>query len=288
MLRVAVPNKGTLSEPASEILSEAGYRRRTDPKDLTVIDPANHVEFFFLRPKDIAIYVGSGELDFGITGRDLVLDSGAPVRERLALGFGSSTFRYAGPAGRDWTTADLAGKRIASAYPNLVRQDLAANGIDATVIRLDGAVEISVQLGVADAIADVVGSGRTLRMHDLVAFGDPLCDSEAVLIERVGDGDGDGAGKTTGAREQLVARIQGVVFGQQYLMLDYDCPKSSLDKATSITPGLESPTIAPLADEDWVAVRALVPRRGVNEIMDELATIGAKAILASDIRFCRF
>jgi ATP phosphoribosyltransferase len=286
MLRVAVPNKGALSEPASEILAEAGYRRRTDPKDLTVIDPANQVEFFFLRPKDIAIYVGSGELDFGITGRDLVLDSGASVRERLALGFGSSTFRYAGPAGRDWTTADLAGKRIASAYPNLVRQDLAARGIDATVIRLDGAVEISVQLGVADAIADVVGSGRTLRMHDLVAFGDPLCDSEAVLIERV-DAGGD-EGNPTGAREQLVARIQGVVFGQQYLMLDYDCPRSCLDKATSITPGLESPTIAPLADADWVAVRALVPRRGVNEIMDELAAIGAKAILASDIRFCRF
>ena len=184
MLRVAVPNKGTLSEPASEILSEAGYRRRTDPKDLTVIDPVNHVEFFFLRPKDIAIYVGSGELDFGITGRDLVLDSDAPVRERLALGFGSSSFRYAGPAGQEWTTADLAGKRIATAYPNLVRKDLAAKGIDATVIRLDGAVEISVQLGVADAIADVVGSGRTLGMHDLVAFGEPLCDSEAVLIER--------------------------------------------------------------------------------------------------------
>jgi ATP phosphoribosyltransferase len=281
MLRVAVPNKGTLSEPASEILAEAGYRRRTDPKDLTVIDPVNHVEFFFLRPKDIAIYVGSGELDFGITGRDLVLDSDAPVRERLALGFGSSSFRYAGPAGRDWTTNDLAGKRIATAYPNLVRKDLAAKGIDATVIRLDGAVEISVQLGVADAIADVVGSGRTLAMHNLVAFGEPLCDSEAVLIERADT-------EATPARDQLVARVQGVVFGQQYLMLDYDCPRLVLDKATSITPGLESPTIAPLADPDWVAVRALVPRRGVNEIMDELAVIGAKAILASDIRFCRF
>jgi ATP phosphoribosyltransferase len=281
MLRVAVPNKGTLSEPASEILAEAGYRRRTDPKDLTVIDPVNHVEFFFLRPKDIAIYVGSGELDLGITGRDLVLDSDAPVRERLALGFGSSSFRYAGPAGQEWTTADLAGKRIATAYPNLVRKDLAAKGIDATVIRLDGAVEISVQLGVADAIADVVGSGRTLGMHDLVAFGEPLCDSEAVLIERADS-------ESSPARDQLVARVQGVVFGQQYLMLDYDCPRSVLDKATSITPGLESPTIAPLADPDWVAIRALVPRRGVNEIMDELATIGAKAILASDIRFCRF
>jgi ATP phosphoribosyltransferase len=281
MLRVAVPNKGALSEPASEILSEAGYRRRTDPKDLTVIDPVNQVEFFFLRPKDIAIYVGSGELDFGITGRDLVLDSGAPVRERLALGFGSSSFRYAGPLGSEWTTADLAGKRIATAYPNLVRNDLSQKGIEATVIRLDGAVEISVQLGVADAIADVVGSGRTLSLHDLVAFGEPLCDSEAVLIERLDHQAGTGG-------DQLVARVQGVVFGQQYLMLDYDCPRAVVEKATSITPGLESPTIAPLADPDWVAVRALVPRRGVNEIMDELAAIGAKAILASDIRFCRF
>lgn len=284
MLRVAVPNKGALSESAAEILSEAGYRRRSDPKDLTVIDRANGVEFFFLRPKDIAIYVGSGQLDFGITGRDLAAESDAPVRERLALGFGSSSFRYAAPAGREWTVADLAGRRIATAYPNLVRKDLAAKGIEATVIRLDGAVEISVQLGVADAIADVVGSGRTLGLHNLVAFGEPLCDSEAVLIE--GSGAADDTNRA--ARDQLAARVQGVVFGQQYLMLDYDCPRTVLDRATGITPGLESPTIAPLADPDWVAVRALVPRRDVNAIMDELAAIGAKAILASDIRFCRF
>lgn len=286
MLRVAVPNKGALSEPATEILTEAGYRRRGDPKDLTVLDPVNNVEFFFLRPKDIAIYVGSGELDFGITGRDLVRDSDAPVRERLALGFGSSSFRYAAPAGRNWTTADLSGRRIATAYPNLVRKDLAAKGINATIIGLDGAVEISVQLGVADAIADVVGSGRTLSLHDLVAFGEPLCDSEAVLIEQA-DPDRRGLDQA-GARDQLVARIQGVVFGQQYLMLDYDCPGAVLDEATSITPGLESPTIAPLAEPGWVAVRALVPRRDTNAIMDKLAAIGAKAILASDVRFCRF
>lgn len=283
MLRVAVPNKGALSESAAEMLSEAGYRRRTDPKDLTVIDPANGVEFFFLRPKDIAIYVGSGDLDLGITGRDLAAESAAPVRERLALGFGSSSFRYAAPVGRTWTVDDLAGMRIATAYPNLVRKDLATRGIDATVIRLDGAVEISVQLGVADAIADVVGSGRTLRMHNLAAFGDPLCDSEAVLIER---DEPDEASRA--ARDQLAGRVQGVVFGQQYLMLDYDCPRNVLERATGITPGLESPTIAPLADPGWVAVRALVPRRDVNAIMDELAAIGAKAILASDVRFCRF
>lgn len=284
MLRIAVPNKGALSDSAAEILSEAGYRKRSDPKDLTVIDRTNGVEFFFLRPKDIAIYVGSGELDFGITGRDLAAESGAPVRERLALGFGSSSFRYAAPAGRSWSVADLAGKRIATAYPNLVRKDLAARGIDAEVIRLDGAVEISVQLGVADAIADVVGSGRTLSLHNLVAFGESLCDSEAVLIER--DGAGDGSDRA--ARDQLAARVQGVVFGQQYLMLDYDCPRAVLDAATAITPGLESPTIAPLADPDWVAVRALVPRRDINAIMDQIAAIGAKAILASDVRFCRF
>ena len=285
-LRVAIPNKGALSESAVEILSEAGYRRRTDPKDLTVIDPHNNVEFFFLRPKDIAIYVGSGELDFGITGRDLARESRAPVHERLALGFGSSTFRYAAPAGRNWTIDDLAGRRIATAYPNIVREDLAARGIEATVIRLDGAVEISVQLGVADAIADVVGSGRTLNLHNLVAFGEILCDSEAVLIEQIDPHAAERPDVT--ARDQLVARVQGVVFGQQYLMLDYDCPRSVLDKATAITPGLESPTIAPLADPDWAAVRALVPRRGVNAMMDDLAAIGAKAILASNVRFFRF
>ncbi|OZE74882.1 ATP phosphoribosyltransferase [Rhodococcus sp. 15-649-2-2] len=281
MLRVAVPNKGALSESAAEILSEAGYRRRSDSKDLTVLDPANGVEFFFLRPKDIAIYVGSGQLDLGITGRDLALDSGAAVEERLALGFGRSTFRYAAPAGKEWAPEDLGGLRIATSYPNLVRADLARRGLEATVIRLDGAVEISIQLGVADAIADVVESGRSLRQNNLVAFGESLCDSEGVLIERAG------TPGTDSARKQLIARVQGVVFAQQYLMLDYDCPKSILDEAVKITPGIESPTLAPMVDDNWVAVRAMVSRKVHNNVMDELAELGAKAILASDIRSCR-
>ncbi|MFI8565933.1 ATP phosphoribosyltransferase [Rhodococcus sp. NPDC078407] len=281
MLRVAVPNKGALSESAAEILSEAGYRRRSDSKDLTVLDPANGVEFFFLRPKDIAIYVGSGQLDLGITGRDLALDSGAAVEERLALGFGRSTFRYAAPAGKEWTPEDLGGLRIATSYPNLVRKDLAERGMEATVIRLDGAVEISIQLGVADAIADVVESGRSLRQNNLVAFGESLCDSEGVLIERAG------TPGTDSARKQLIARVQGVVFAQQYLMLDYDCPKSILDEAVKITPGIESPTLAPMVDDNWVAVRAMVSRKVHNNVMDQLAELGAKAILASDIRSCR-
>ncbi|WP_439032917.1 ATP phosphoribosyltransferase [Gordonia terrae] len=281
MLRVAVPNKGALSESASAILSEAGYRRRTDSKDLTVLDNGNDVEFFFLRPKDIAIYVASGRLDLGITGRDLARDSGAEVAEQLAMGFGSSSFRYAAPADQQWTVADLADKRVATSYPNLVRADLAAHGITADIIRLDGAVEISIQLGVADAIADVVGSGRTLRQHGLVAFGESLCDSEAVLISRR---DAD----LTKAERQFVARVQGVVFGQQYVMIDYDCPRSLLEKASALTPGLESPTVAPMADPDWVAVRAMVPRKDHQNLMDELSELGAKAILATDIRSCRF
>jgi ATP phosphoribosyltransferase len=280
MLRVAVPNKGALAGSAAEMLAEAGYRGRHESRDLTVLDPVNDVEFFFLRPKDIPIYVGSGELDLGITGRDLALDSGAPVTERLALGFGSSTFRYAAPSGRKWRVEDLAGKRLATSYPRLVGGDLAARGIEAEVIRLDGAVEISVQLGVADAVADVVGSGRTLRQHDLVAFGDPICESQAVLLH------GDAADGSP-AKDQLAARLQGVVFAQQYMMLDYDCPKAILDEAIMIAPGLESPTVAPLADPEWVAVRAMVPRNEANLAMDRLSALGAKAVLASDIRSCR-
>lgn len=280
MLRVAVPNKGALSASATEMLVEAGYRQRGDGRDLTVLDPINDVEFFFLRPKDIAVYVGSGELDLGITGRDLALDSTAPVRERLSLRFGGSTFRYAAPSGTEWTVADLQGKRLATSYANLVRSDLAKHGVEADVIRLDGAVEISVQLGVADAVADVVGSGRTLKQHDLVAFGDPILTSEAVLIE--------GAQSTeSAAKAQLTERLRGVVYAQQYLMLEYDCPRALLDDAVKLTPGLESPTVAPLADPDWVAVRAMVKRKESNRFMDELSALGAKAVLAFDIRSCR-
>ncbi|MCT1713057.1 ATP phosphoribosyltransferase, partial [Dietzia cinnamea] len=278
MLRVALPNKGALSESASEMLSEAGYRRRHEgSKDLTLIDPDNDVEFFFLRPKDIAVYVGSGRLDLGITGRDLAADSMAEVDEVLDLEFGHSTFRYAGPAGAGWSTDRLAGARIATSYPNIVRRDLQRRGVEAEVIRLDGAVEISIQLGVADCIADVVGSGRTLKVHGLEAFGDVLCDSSGVLISRAD-------AEVTPAMSQMRARLQGVVFAQQYMMLDYNCPKGLLDEVSTITPGIESPTVSPMADPAWIAVRSMVPRKRVNSIMDELAAAGAKSVIATDIR----
>lgn len=281
MLKVAVPNKGTLSEPAAAMLREAGYRQRSDGRELTVIDQPNGVEFYFLRPKDIAVYVGSGDLDLGLTGRDLALDAGAGVHELLALGFGHSTFRFAAPAGREWHLTDLADRRIATAYPTLVRHYLADRDIEARVIRLDGAVEISVQLGLADAIADVVGSGRTLRSHGLVAFGEVVCQSEAVAVSR------HPADEVDEEVTRLVARLRGVVTAQQYVMMEYNCPRSLLPAASEVTPGVESPTVSPLADTDWVAVRAMVLREQMNPVMDRLATLGARAILATDLRASR-
>lgn len=280
MLRIAVPNKGSLSEAAVEILKEAGYPGRGDSKSLTIHDEANDIEFFFLRPKDIPIYVGNGHLDLGITGRDLAADSLAPVDEVLKLGFGASTFRYAAPVDEEWTVEALGGKRIATSYPNLVREDLKARGINATVIRLDGAVEISIRLGVADVIADVVSTGRTLRKQGLKPFGDVLVSSEAVVVGRKGV-------EVTEEQQVFLRRMTGILHAKTYLMLDYNIRSSSLEEATKLTPGLSGPTVSPLAHEDWVAVRALVPKAEANPLMDALAKIGAEAILASDIRIAR-
>jgi len=278
MIRIAVPNKGSLADSSIAILKEAGYRQRVDARDLILLDPENGVEFYYLRPRDIAIYVGSGELEAGITGRDLLIDSGAPAKEILNLGFGGSTFRFAGSADRDWKISDLAGKRIATAYPGLVANHLKELKISAEVVRLDGAVESSVRLGVADVIADVVSTGNTLRQAGLKIFGEPILKSEAVLIKNASQADG---------LEILMRRLQGVVTARQYVLLDYDIPKSALDRACELTPGLESPTISPLQKADWVAVRAMVPRQDTNAVMDDLWTIGARGILVTDIHACR-
>lgn len=280
MLKIAIPNKGSLSEAAVEILKEAGYAGRGESKQLRVMDTANDVEFFFLRPKDIAIYVAGGQLDLGITGRDLAADSKADVEEVMPLGFGASTFRYAAPNTQTWTVDMLQGKRIATSYPNLVRADLEARGIDAKVIRLDGAVEISIRLGVADAIADVVSTGRTLRKQGLETFGEVICNSEAIVVGRKGV-------EVDDEQHVFLRRLEGILHAQNYLMLDYNIDRGQLEAAEAITPGISGPTVSPLAKENWVAVRAMVPRERANHIMDELAALGAQAILASEIRIAR-
>ncbi|MGQ0573289.1 MAG: ATP phosphoribosyltransferase [Pseudonocardia sp.] len=287
MLRVALPNKGTLAEPAALMMREAGYRQRSDSRDLSMLDEENDIEFFYLRPKDISTYVGSGDLQLGITGADLMEESGKQVQKVLDLGFGQSKFRFACDDRLDWKLEDLDGKRIATSYPHLVRAHLARNRIRAEIVKLDGAVEISVKLRLADAIADVVSSGRTLRQHNLKPFGAPIATSEAALIERESRPDRMDSDEVRLAKSVFTERLRGVVLARRYLMIEYDCPKPVLEAAKKITPGLQAPTISPLSDEGWVAVRAMVERSGINTAMDRLARIGAKAILTTDIRSCR-
>ena len=279
-MKIAVPNKGSLSEASAQILRESGYRQRTDSRDLVLTDPENNIEFYYLRPRDIALYVGSGELQAGITGRDLLIDSGASAEEVMSLDFGASTFRFAAPVGQNLVLKEISGKRIASAYPGLVDNYLRANGVAAEIVRLDGAVESSIRLGVADLIADVVSTGNTLKQAGLEMFGEPILKSEAILIKRKNAPDSP-------ELETLKRRLSGVVIARQYVLLDYDIKKEALATACALTPGLESPTISPLAQEDWVAVRAMVLRKETNRVMDELWAIGARGILVTDIHACR-
>ncbi|MFZ9542691.1 MAG: ATP phosphoribosyltransferase [Candidatus Nanopelagicaceae bacterium] len=277
-LKIALPNKGSLSDAATSILKEAGYRQRTDSRDLVFYDPSADVEFYYLRPRDIAVYVGSGELEIGITGRDLLIDSGAEAEEILGLDFGKSRFRFA--ARNELQLSDLSGKRIATAYPGLVSHYLAQKGLKALVVKLDGAVESSIQLGVADVIADVVSTGGTLKQAGLVVFGDPILESEAIVIKRKGAQLRDDVAT-------LIRRLQGVVIARQYVLVDYDVEEKNLEAACKVTPGLESPTISPLQKSGWVAVRAMVTRSSIHHVMDDLYGVGARGILVTDIHASR-
>ncbi len=281
MLRIAIPNKGSLSEKTVQLLKEAGYKCRRASRELLVLDEKNDIEFFFLRPRDIAVYVGTGVLDLGITGRDLALDSESGTTELQALNFGNSSFFYALPKEKKLLPKDFNGLRIATSYPNLVKQDLAKMGVDAKVVKLDGAVEISIRLGVADAIADVVESGRTLIEAGLNTVGDPILNSEAILVARSAE---------FAEKPQvriLMERLKGIIVAREYAMIEYDINKEQLDQACTLTPGIESPTLAPLSRENWVAVKAMIQRKDINAIMDQLKELGAKGIIVTDIRTCR-
>ncbi|SDS67397.1 ATP phosphoribosyltransferase [Microterricola viridarii] len=278
MLRIAVPNKGSLSDTAAQMLFEAGYTGRRDPRELHTPDPRNDVEFFYLRPRDIATYVGSGALDVGITGRDLLLDSGSPATEVHELNFAESTFRFAGPAERFRELGDLAGVRVATSYPGLVGDFLREKGIEVELVKLDGAVESAVRLGVADAVADVVSTGATLRAAGLAIFGPVILESTAVLIRSADEKPGVAT---------LLRRLQGVLVARQYVIMDYDIPVALLEQATRVAPGIESPTVSPLHDPEWAAVRVMIPRAETNQMMDALYEIGARAILVSSIHAAR-
>lgn len=280
MLRVAVPNKGQLSDPARDMLREAGYAAAANSRELVVQDPENDVEFFFLRPRDIATYVGRGTLDVGITGEDLLADSGSQATTILELGFAPSTFRLAAPQGTAKAASDLAGKRIATSYPTILNNWLAKQNLSAEVVTLDGAVENAVRLGVADAVADVVATGTTLKQAGLEIIGDPIFKSQSVLISRNNIEDQN-------AVDVFVRRLQGVITARAYVLVDYDIPNTLVEKACVITPGIESPTVSSLHDSAWSAVRAMVPRKQVHAVMDELYDLGARGVIVTDIHACR-
>lgn len=293
MLRIAVPNKGSLSGPAMAMLHEAGYQQRKESKELVLVDPENQVEFFYLRPRDIAIYVSSGRLDIGITGRDLLLDSGAESEEILQLGFARSTFRYATKPGTAAGPQDFDGMTIATSYEGIVAKHLADVGVNASVVHLDGAVETAIELGVAQIIADVVETGTSLRNAGLEVIGEPIMKSEAVVILPQARPDSPGGTPSTGAPgdepkvQQFLRRLQGVLVARSYVMMDYDCRVEHLERAVALTPGLESPTISPLHHEGWVAVRSMVAAKEAQRIMDDLYDLGARAILTTAIHACR-
>lgn len=280
MLRVALPNKGQLAQPAAALLSEAGYLASSNPRALVVTDLANDVEFFFLRPKDVAVYVGAGTIDLGITGRDMLLDSVAPAEEIMQLGFAPSTFRVAVPTGTIKTHAELNGKRIATSYKGLLKSWLETHSIDAQIVGLDGAVENAVALGVADAVADVVATGATLRAAGLEVIGDPILQSEAILIRPANS-------EKTQAQDTFERRLHSVNVARSYVLVDYDIPNDRLAQACEITPGIESPTVSSLQDPKWSAVRSMVLSVDVHRIMDELFALGAKGILVTNIHACR-
>ena len=280
MLRIAVPNKGSLSEPAVSVLSEAGYRTGRRGRELVLTDPANDVELFFLRPRDIAVYVGRGQIQVGITGRDLLLDSGTTAVEYRPLGFARSTFRFAGPRGAFTDIDQIRGLRVAASYDHLVRTYLEEHGIEADVVHLDGAVESSVRLGVADLIADVVETGTTLAAAGLEVFGEPILHSEAILVTRE-------EFREDPRLATLDRRLEGVRVARSYVLIDYNVRQRDLAAAIRITPGFDSPTLSPLVDSEWVAVRAMVTVDTVNPVMDRLHDVGARGIIVTQLAASR-
>ena len=280
-LKLALPNKGALSEGAVSLLRQAGYRCTRSGRELVIRDAGNKIDFVFLRPRDIALYVGNGIIDVGITGIDLAMDSGAAVETIFPLGFGKSRFCFAAPKEKKMSVSDLNGLRIATSYPSLLKAKLAEMNMTGQVVKLDGAVEISIALGVADAIADVVESGATMREAGLEIIGEPMLYSEAVVIA---------GNKEIAERPEvalLIARLRGIMRAAEYVMVEYDIERSKLDAACRITPGIEAPTIAPLANPDWVAVKSMVKRKECNTVMDQLYELGGRGIIIMEISACR-
>jgi ATP phosphoribosyltransferase len=278
MIRVAIPSKGRLMDRTLALLEGAGYRVGDRRRDLFQLDPGNGVEFVFLRPVDIPVYVAGGELDAGVTGEDLVHERGIDLKPRLRLGFGDSRLCVAvADASPARSLADVAGLRVATSFPRLAAELLPG---PPRIVELAGSVEASVRLGVADAILDLVETGSTLRAAGLRVIGDPLLRSEACLFV------GPHVEAAETHQEQvhtLCRRLEARLLGESYVMLEYDVHGDLLASACALTPGIESPTVARLERENWFSVKSMVRRAEAHALMSELAAHGAKAIVLTRV-----
>ncbi len=279
MIKMALPNKGQLFEPTLQLLNDCGYKVRKNYKTLSCLDTDNNIEFFFLRPGDIPMYVGQGIIDLGITGLDFNEEKGAIAQPVLPLNFGHSRLCAAVPNESEYHTLDqIQDLRIATSFTGIVSRFFQRN--DLKLIELEGAVEISVNLGISDAVVDIVETGSTLKAAGLRIIGEELYRSQAAIFAHPG-------------KEQipevltLKKRIEGHLVAQEHLMVEYDAPKNILEDACQLTPGIESPTVSTLKDPEWFAVKAMIKKSEAARIMDSLSALGCKGIVTMSIQSAR-
>ncbi|MEX2172986.1 MAG: ATP phosphoribosyltransferase [Pirellulaceae bacterium] len=279
-LRIGVPSKGRLSELAAELLKQAGLSFRRQERSLFARVGEVPIDITFLRTDDIPVLCAEGAIDMGITGSDLVAESQADVVTRLALGIGRCKLALCVPEDSPVTRpSHLDGKRIATSFPNVTRQYLEQHKAEAHLMNLGGSVEIMVTLGVADAIVDLVETGSTLAANRLRIFTE-IGKYESVLIQNK-------ACREAELADRVVRRLEGVVIARSWSLLEYNLPRGKLAEAEKITPGFNSPTVNALEDPGWCAVRVMVRRGEVIEVMEKLETLGASAILETQINNCR-
>jgi ATP phosphoribosyltransferase len=279
-LRIGVPSKGRLSELAGELLKQAGLSFRRQERSLFARAGEMPIDITFLRTDDIPVLCAEGAIDMGITGSDLVAESGANLITRLHLGMGRCKLALCVPEDSDvQEPGQLAGKRVATSFPNVTRQYLAEHDADVHLVNLGGSVEIMITLGVADAIVDLVETGSTLAANRLRVLAE-IGKYESVLIQNP-------ARRESELADRVVRRLEGVVIARSWSLLEYNLPRQRLAEAEQITPGYSSPTVNALEDPDWCAVKVMVRRSDVIGVMERLEAVGARAILETQINNCR-
>jgi ATP phosphoribosyltransferase len=279
-LRIGIPSKGRLSELAIDLLQQAGLQFRRQDRSLFARDRALDIDLTFLRTDDIPTLCAEGAIDMGITGSDLVREAEADVHERMKLGMGKCRLSICVPEDSDYQSAkDLDSKSLATSFPRLTDHYFRQHGARTHLVSLSGSVEVMIQLGVADAIVDLVETGSTLAANRLRILED-IGSFETVLIQndRV---------RNAATADRLVRRIEGVVIARDYSLLEYNVPRTKLSQAEAVTPGFNSPTINTLENPEWCAVRVMVRSSTIISVMEQLEAIGASAIIQTTIANCR-